>query len=36
MSQNVKLIVSKNRFYNKKSLSIDEIIKNLENKGIWK
>jgi len=36
MSQNVKLIVKQKIFYTTNTLSIDEIIKNLEEKGIWK
>ena len=32
----VKKIIKKDFFYDKRVLSIEDIIKNLEKKGIWK
>jgi len=33
---NVKKVIQKDFFYNKKTLSIEAVIKHLEKIGIWK
>jgi len=36
MVNKVKKVIQKNFFYDKKTFTIEEVIKNLESKGIWK